>query len=155
MKKIIALFLALTMLYSIALAESIDLSSLSYDELIILVNRAQLEMMKSDKWQEVEVPPGTYIVGKDIPAGQWTITVHDGGYVDFEIGTAIKNNGEIDFMSCLDDYKHITLIGKSNFLYTEGNTTSYTIELRDNWYVVITTGSIIFTPFAGNSFTFK
>lgn len=155
MKKIIALFLTLTMLFSIALAESIDLSSLSYDELVILVNRAQLEMMKSDKWQEVEVPPGTYIVGKDIPAGQWTIAVHDAGYVDFEIGTAIKNNGEIDFMSCLDDYKHITLIGKANFLYTEGDTTSYAIELLDNWYVVITTGSILFTPYKGNSFSFK
>ena len=155
MKKVFTFILILIVLFSVALAENIDLSSLSYGELISLINQAQLEIMKSDKWQEVEVPPGTYIVGKDIPAGQWTISVHDSGYVDFEIGTAIKKNGEIDYMSCLDDYKHITLIGKSSFLYTEGNTTSYSLELLDNWYVVITTGSIIFNPYKGNSFVFK
>lgn len=154
MKKLVCIILVIILIPTLAIAD-IDLSSLSYDELISLINGAQLEIMKSDKWQEVEVPPGTYVVGKDIPAGQWTIAVHDSGYVDFEIGTAIKSNGEIDYMSCLDDYKHITLIGKSSFLYTEGNTTSYSLELLNNWYVVITTGSIIFTPYKGNNFTFK
>lgn len=154
MKKLICVILVIILMPIVAIAD-IDLSSLSYNELVSLINKAQLEIMKSDKWQEVEVPPGTYIVGKDIPAGHWTIAINDSGYADFEIGTTIKSNGEIDYMSCLDDYKHITLIGKSSFLYTEGNTTSYSLELLNNWYVVITTGSIIFTPYKGNNFTFK
>ena len=33
-----------------------------------------MEMMKSDKWQEVRVPVGVWEVGKDIPAGHWSIT---------------------------------------------------------------------------------
>lgn len=155
MKKATALMLTLLLLLSVALAESIDLSSLSFDELVLIVNKAQLEMMKSDRWQEVEVPPGTYLVGQDIPAGKWTISVYDSSYVDFEIGSSIKDNGEIDLIPSINEYKHITLKGKSNFLYEQGDTTSYSLDLKEGWYVVITTGSIIFSPYTGNNFTFK
>lgn len=156
MRKVIALIMSILMiiLASVAVAD-VDISNLSYEELVALVNEAQMLMMKSDKWQVVDVPPGTYLVGKDIPAGQWQLSVYDESYVDFEIGTAIKDNGEIDYMACYQDYKHITLKGKRCVLYSEGDTTTYSIELKDGWYVVITTGSILFSPFTGNTFKFK
>ena len=76
MKKMLAFALCLSMLVPCmcALSESIDLSDLSIEELAMLRDRCQMEMMKSDKWQEVRVPVGVWEVGKDIPAGHWSIT---------------------------------------------------------------------------------
>lgn len=69
MKKFIfILAIALLLSTTVAIAD-VDISGLSYDELVALVNKAQMEMMKMDKWQEVVVPEGIYIIGEDIPAG--------------------------------------------------------------------------------------
>ena len=72
MKKLIIVFLSVCMAISCAYSESIDLSGLSYDELVALKDRIDLAIWNSQEWQEVEVPQGLYVVGKDIPSGTWT-----------------------------------------------------------------------------------
>ena len=53
MRKIIAIiFVSTFVLASVVAVADVDISGLSYDELIDLVNKAQMEMMKMDKWQE-------------------------------------------------------------------------------------------------------
>ena len=83
MKKLIAILLAvLTLGSASALAQvsgtnqssaAIDLSGMSYDELVALKDQINLAMWESEDWQEVTVPQGVYEVGVDIPAGHWTI----------------------------------------------------------------------------------
>lgn len=73
MKKLLVFLLALTLLSTAALAE-IDLSGMTYDELLDLRAQVDQALWASDGWQEVDVPSGVYVVGEDIPAGRWTLT---------------------------------------------------------------------------------
>ena len=74
MKKLFSALLAVLMLCTAsASAKTIDLSSMSYDELVALKDQINLALWESEKWEEVTVPQGVYQVGADIPAGHWTI----------------------------------------------------------------------------------
>jgi len=156
MKKLICLILAIFMvlLSTVALSE-VDISGLSYDELLKLVNEAQMLMMKSDKWQEVEVPAGTYQIGKEIPAGYWTITASPKQRPKITWGTKLKEDGiTIDFWgSSFSTDTRIT--GVENWMYSEGDVNSVNWDLKEGQYISIEEGSVIFTPFKGNTFTFK
>ena len=74
MKKLFALILALILVSSAAVAEGIDLSGLSFDELLELQQRVNEALWASDGWNHVKVPSGYFEIGSDIPAGRWTIT---------------------------------------------------------------------------------
>ena len=72
MKRLVSVALCIVFCCSVACAEY-DLSSMSFDELISLREQLNLAIWNSKEWQKVEVPAGTYLIGKDIPAGHWTI----------------------------------------------------------------------------------
>ena len=151
MRKIIAIiFVSTFVLASVVAVADVDISGLSYDELIDLVNKAQMEMMKMDKWQEVVVPEGIYIIGKDIPAGRWTITAPEKLYtVLIYVGKKLYDDFTVDFDSMT------SLKGTANSMYREGDTSSITLELKDDMYLQIKSGSAIFSPYQGNSFSFR
>ena len=73
MKRFFCLLFVLVFLPLVSLADLPDISGLSYDELIQLKNQINLAIWNSEEWQEVTVPPGTWIIGEDIPAGHWSI----------------------------------------------------------------------------------
>ena len=78
MKRILALILTMSALAAIPLSahaeeKKIDLSGLTYNELVELKDQINLAIWECDEWQEVEVPQGIWKVGEDIPAGHWTI----------------------------------------------------------------------------------
>lgn len=75
MKKVLAIALALILIGAAAYA-AIDLSGMSFDELMALRQQVDKALWASDGWQEVDVPRGMYIVGEDIPAGKWSIVAH-------------------------------------------------------------------------------
>ena len=156
MKKFIVAILSLIMILtcSFSLAD-VDISGLTYDELVNLVNEAQMLIMKSDKWQEVEVPEGTYLIGTDIPAGKWTISCNEHYYVELEVGYKIKPNGSVDMLADMDNYMYSSLYGQKYSLYNEGDTSFITWDLKEGQYIRISKGSAYFTPFKGNSFKFK
>ena len=72
MKKLLTVVLMLCLL-PWALAEDIDLSGLSFEELRALQNRIAEEMVTRPEWKEVAVPVGVYEIGVDIPAGDWCL----------------------------------------------------------------------------------
>lgn len=152
MKKALSLFLCIAISLSVSFAVAdVDISGLSYDELVELVNKAQMEMMKSDKWQEVLVPEGIYQVGKDIPAGHWTISAPPKGVTYVGYGTSLESDG-----SGLDNIINgASLTGIDTYSYDVGDTTQVSWELKEGQYVEIGTSSAVFTPFTGNSFSFK
>ena len=76
MKKWIMLLLALLIAActTIASAEEIDLTGLSDDEIVALMDRVQEEIVARHIEGTATLAGGTYIAGKDIPAGSYVYT---------------------------------------------------------------------------------
>lgn len=76
MKKLFALLVALVfMAYAgSALAEDVDLAGLSDDEIVALMGRVQEEIVTRHIEGTATLAGGTYIAGKDIPAGSYVFT---------------------------------------------------------------------------------
>lgn len=76
MKKWIAVLMALALLVcsGLSLAEGIDLSALSDDEIVELLGQVQEEMVARHIEGTAELGGGKYIAGKDIPVGSYTYT---------------------------------------------------------------------------------
>ena len=131
MKRTIALLLILVCVAATAAADT-DLSSMTFDELVALNKAVVMEIMTRPEWKEVTVPGGTWIVGKDIPAGTYSITPTDsGGYIEItdKSGNSIVNQGIRNMENA---------IGK--------------VELLDGYVVYIERGSVIFSPAIGLGF---
>lgn len=72
MRKIIAIFVGLLMLFSIpALGEEFNLSSMTIDELIELRNTIDNEIGSRIGFPDRQIGTGQYIVGEDIAAGKY------------------------------------------------------------------------------------
>lgn len=143
----LALVLLLVPLASMA---EIDLSGLSFDELIALREKITEVLWESDEWKETVVPEGTYLIGRDIPAGHWTIKPHPdnsnvaGKGIYIKIGKYLKENG-ID----VDTTK------AGNFSTNIGrDIESYSLELQNDYYIQISNGKALFTRFIGYDFGF-
>lgn len=101
MKKIISVLLVLSLLFScsVALSDGINLSEMSYEELLTLQQELTKEMKSRPEWKGVLVPAGTWTVGIDIPAGEYSITVCEEGQkgrlsvFGKEIGDYVSNGG--------------------------------------------------------------
>ncbi len=73
-KRIIPALLSIALLFiTTVTAEEIDLYNMTYNELLQLQQQVNTALWNSDGWNEVTVPPGVYEVGKDIPAGRYTV----------------------------------------------------------------------------------
>lgn len=72
MKKLLTVILILALaLPAAALAAIPDISGLSTDELLELNRQIQLRLFSEQLVNGVEINPGIYVVGKDIPAGSY------------------------------------------------------------------------------------
>lgn len=72
MKKFVAILIALTMTWGVAMGEP-NLSSMSYDELLVLNAEVQHALFQTGANKGVTVPVGVYIIGDDIPAGEYRV----------------------------------------------------------------------------------
>ena len=84
MKKIFSLLLVFVILsMPAALAEEIDLSKFSYQELQALYRKVRIEMIQRPEWKDVIVHQGIYVIGKDIPEGdyEWELRIVTGATV--------------------------------------------------------------------------
>ena len=81
MKRFIAILLSALLLSScgLAAAASIDLATLSDDEIIALSQRMQEEFVNRKIEKTATLPDGSYTIGKDIPAGTYILKgIHEG-----------------------------------------------------------------------------
>lgn len=78
MKKLATLILTIALILAPAAHADIDLSGMSFNELVELQEKVTAAMWASDEWQEVELPAGMYVIGDDIPAGQWDFSCENG-----------------------------------------------------------------------------
>lgn len=151
MKKlsVIVLILALALLLAVpAAATGIDLSALSWDELIALKAEIGKEQMSRDEWQEVEVPQGVWVVGEDIPAGKWTVRCTTGRATMVSWGEKLTENGEdIESWGYLSGWG--TAYNPDARSYDDGDPTEYTFEAQNGHYIVIEYSSATFSPYTG------
>lgn len=148
MKRLFILILAALILAGSAAADGIDLSSMSFDELVALREQLNLAIWNCQEWQEVTVPEGTWIIGKDIPAGHWSIRTkaekHDFFnvyYFDVPDDFGLKPGRGANALF-LD-------IGSPGFSgFGEVNNDTIDIDMKDGWYLYLG-GACVFTPFAG------
>lgn len=133
----------------------IDLSGLSFQELLALSEQVNLALWQSDEWQEVTVPAGMYKIGEAIPAGKWVITAAPGQSVFIEYGDAVNNaKTEMDAYKS-SFYEHSIVTAPDHWYYSHSQVSSMTYELIDGAFILFEEGSVVFTPFAGYDFVFK
>ncbi len=152
MRKIYALILAAVIILAIptvAFATSgkldIDLSKLSYDELVELKDQINLAIWQSEEWEEVEVPQGVWEVGKDIPEGKWTIKASDGNDCFVYVGPKTKNGG-----ADVDWKVHSRIVSEKSPYYDASKyVCEWIIELKNGQFVEIDSASAVFTTYAG------
>lgn len=148
MKKLLAVFLILALMVPTALAESIDLSGLAFDDLVALRDRINLAIWQSAEWQEVTVPQGVWKVGEDIPAGHWTIMAADGAYAMIEYGDVLTESNSISWSSSIYIIENIKSV--TSRIYNENSDrTQIDIDMKDGFYIEISSGSVVFTPYTG------
>ena len=158
-KKLLCFVIAISVALSCTLGlceEKIDLSGLSYDELVALKDRINLAIWNSEDWQEVTVPQGVWKVGEDIPAGTWTVRCADigrDGYMmrecDFSWGENLAKNGLA--VEWKGRYDLVTIYNPNNEYYKEGYLTEYTFTVQNGDYIIIdgAYNKAVFTPYAG------
>lgn len=152
MKKIAAIVAAAALICTTAMAE-INLSGMSYEELIALQAQVTRQIMLTDKWQEVRVPAGVYQVGVEIPAGKWTIRPIDGDTAMIKVGTKLDAGGkDFDYHDLLS---HEQITSPKDGYYKYNKIETVTLELQEGQYIIIDSAPVIFTPYAGPSFNFK
>ncbi len=128
MKKMLAMMALCLTIAPAALAE-VDLTGMSFDELVSLQAQLTAEAMSRPEWKEVEVPVGTYTVGQDIPAGTYSLKIKAGGMM-----ASIQINGY-----------------ETSHVLTEGDMVGK-IDLKDGDQVDITISAVVFMPYAGLGF---
>ena len=146
MKKAIALVvliaLLVTSLAPFAVADDIELSFYSWDELIALSAKINSELMSRPEFKEVKVPTGAYKVGVDIPAGKWTITAQY-GMCEVYWGKELDEYGvDIPYSSRIDD------------LDDWGSKSSVAWDLVEGTYIVVNRNPVLFTPYVPVSLGF-
>ena len=149
MKRVLPLLIVLLLLAGTATAATIDLSGLSYEELVALKDQINLAMWNSREWQEVTVPQGVWLVGTDIPAGHWTIkTKAKQAYV--KIGTELdETKKDIDIWNSNWFYSESIYNPEYKYYEAGSDKTEIDLELKNGTYIVIDYGDVVFTPFTG------
>jgi len=79
MKKVLALLIALWLMVCTAGAETIDLSMMTDSEIITLLEQVNSEVVSRGIAKTAKLPQGTYIVGRDLPAGRYIYLSCNGG----------------------------------------------------------------------------
>ena len=149
MKKAVCIIIALVFFASSACASGIiDLSGMTYQELINLKERINLAIWECQEWQEVTVPQGLWEVGKDIPAGHWTVRAEDGWFTKVAFGDTLDSTktgikittyfaSELIYSPSYEDFDKAKDISEFSFNVKKGD------------YIKIDFGSAVFTPYTG------
>lgn len=149
MKKIIAILTAL-LIFPVCCIAEIDLTGMTYDELVALKDQINLAIWNSEEWQEVEVPYGVWEVGVDIPAGKWTVKPVEGTRANIHWGSRLNASGtDVDYQSSKDIYELERIYHKNYRSYEPGDPTEVTWDLQDGQFFVVTEGIVIFSPYSG------
>lgn len=157
MKRTLVILMALLMASMIGFAESEStfesyLEVATTADLIALREEIDSAIRQSEVWEEVTVPVGTYQVGVDIPAGNWAVSAGmNSARCSMIVGNALEDNGrEVDYWDS-DSWHDFELLSEYSYDDLEYlQTTVENVYLPDGYYVEISDGSVLFTPYHGS-----
>ena len=154
MKKLLAIILILAVLLpAAALADLPDISGLTLDELIQLRDMVNKAIFASEGYKQVEVPPGFWKIGADIPAGYWTISPVDGQYMNLWYGDK-ANDSETDAgwgWDGVNGYnKTLSTRKNKDGSWKDSDKPHWAdINMKEGWYLK-NAGTVILTPYIGH-----
>ena len=145
MKRFFLVFLSLLLLSGVSAADPVDLSGMSFDELVELRDQINLAIWNSQEWQEVTVPAGVWVIGEDIPAGHWSIEPMDGHMAYIVYCQELDESGfSYKYRTPHFDKTIVSKSHKQHDMYF--NTIDLVMESN---YYFINDSTVIFTPYAG------
>ena len=150
MKKTVCIILSMLilLLFSVPACAEVDLSGMTYDELVELKDKINLALWNSEEWQEVEVPQGVWKVGEDIPVGHWTIKASkETGSTTVYVAWGIKEDGkEVTIAEDHDNlFYWIKIYGEKG----NGDLHEWDYDFQEGMYIQIENSNAIFTPYTG------
>ena len=147
MKKLICALLILALSLPLSAFADVDLSGMSFDELVALRDQINLAIWNCQEWQEVTVPEGLYVVGEDIPEGKWTVKAATDHFTVINFGDALKPNGiEIAYNG---NYGSGEAHSKDSPIYRESEPLEFTFTAKKGDYVQVDYGPALFMPYTG------
>lgn len=146
MKKIICILLLVCMT-TFAAAESVDLSGMTFDELVALKEKINLAIWECQEWQEVTVPEGLYVVGEDIPEGTWTIKAATAHFTAIKFGDKLEPNG-ID-IAYSKNYGSGEAYSPESRVTTASDPLEFTFTAKKGEYIQVDFAPALFTPYTG------
>ena len=150
-KYVIALLLIVSILFTFTYATAdLDLSSMSFEDLIALRDKVMDEILTREEWDDVLIPAGVYEIGVDIPEGMWTITAESYSDPYVNIGNGINDTYD-DFADGSIDWEH--LYGELNKHHDSTTRTSVTWKFSKGHYF-ISDGPTVWTRAVRPAFDF-
>ena len=147
---VIIMIIAMATASALAAPETVDLASMSLEDLQALQLRVLEAMWQTDAWQFVEVPEGAY----EIPAGKWTLTAREGEYASIKVVSKLNTTGTREANNA-QTYAYQVIASVSSFMHDDYPSESFTLTLAEGMFLIIEDAPVIFTPPAGPAFTFK
>ncbi len=127
---VIVIILLLSIFYcAFAEQEIINFSSYSDEELLLIRAQLNKEFIDRKIAKKAIVPPGTYIIGVDLPEGRYVVTGEDATIYVYESTEIIREN-QIDF------------------IYLEGKM-SESLSVSNGQAIIISHDSIEFEVYSG------
>lgn len=136
-RRILSLLLAFALPFAaISVAETIDISGFSYDDLIVLKDKINQAIWETHGRTEFVVPMGSYTVGEDIPSGKYTLTLAKPDDYSLSIVTIYSETGKM--------VGHYYLMNETDVVGKVTLSTGYTISISSD--------SVLFSPYKGLGF---
>lgn len=144
MKRFLTVLLILILTVAPAVSE-VDLSGMSFDELVSLREQLNLAIWNSQEWQEVEIPAGVWTIGKDIPAGHWKVSVPEKKYTQVYY---CKKLDETGMMGSLNESNYTVILFGKKSAFADHGPECMDFQMAEGWYF-INNDAVIFTPYTG------
>jgi len=129
MKRLLGVFLLLSLVISPVFAESFNWEALSDEELLIISSEIDDELSKRAVSKERKLISGTYVVGKTIPAGSYIV------YSPDTYGESVTEYVSVFVYRTEDDYENRKSFDRNTF--SSLNKTPYFFYLEEGGVVYV------------------
>jgi hypothetical protein len=141
MRKLTAIILALAVLFALSPVMAEDFESMSIQQLLALRSSIEAELLARGDHDSFTVPPGEYLIGIDIPAGQYSISLKDPSSYGASIYT---HKNEAEFRKGGYD--------RTFSLRSAGDAVVGKVTLYEGEILEITHASVVFALYSGIKF---
>lgn len=146
MKKLLCFLASVLILVSSAMAapETIDLETMSFDELKALESRLIMALWHSPEATYAYVPAGAYLIGEDIMPGEWTLTAMAGEFTTVKIVEKVDRTGTKEAVGAAVYYKTVLCSSVHPYYEKYPNETAV-VTLPEGAWLIIEQSTVAFT----------